>query len=70
MTDVLDLAKRLMAAPSVTPATGAVFDALEAMLVPLGFDVTRFTRGEGAAGSQCRRQPVGIEGGADGSADV
>ncbi|RZP17220.1 MAG: succinyl-diaminopimelate desuccinylase [Erythrobacter sp.] len=51
MTDVLDLAKRLMAAPSVTPATGAVFDALEAMLVPLGFDVTRFTRGEGAAGS-------------------
>ena len=28
MTQVLDLAKRLMAAPSVTPATGAVFDAL------------------------------------------
>jgi succinyl-diaminopimelate desuccinylase len=51
MTDVLDLAKRLMAAPSVTPATGEVFDALEAMLVPLGFKVTRFTRGEGAAGS-------------------
>ncbi|MEG9267251.1 succinyl-diaminopimelate desuccinylase [Qipengyuania sp. Mu-71] len=51
MTDVLDLAKRLMAAPSVTPATGAVFDAMEAMLVPLGFEVTRFTRGEGAAGT-------------------
>jgi len=51
MTDVLDLAKRLMAAPSVTPATGEVFDALEAMLVPLGFEVTRFTRGEGAAGT-------------------
>ena len=51
MTDVLDLAKRLMAAPSVTPATGAVFDALEAMLAPLGFKVTRFTRGEGAAGT-------------------
>ena len=51
MTDVLDLAKRLMAAPSVTPATGAVFDALEAMLAPLGFEVTRFTRGEGAVGS-------------------
>ncbi|NIJ62623.1 succinyl-diaminopimelate desuccinylase [Qipengyuania flava] len=51
MTDVLDLAKRLMAAPSVTPATGEVFDALEAMLAPLGFEVTRFTRGEGAAGS-------------------
>ena len=51
MTDVLDLAKRLMAAPSVTPATGAVFDAMEAMLAPLGFEVTRFTRGEGAAGT-------------------
>ncbi|MEH6722015.1 MAG: succinyl-diaminopimelate desuccinylase [Qipengyuania sp.] len=51
MTDVLDLAKRLMAAPSVTPATGAVFDAMEAMLAPLGFEVTRFTRGEGAVGS-------------------
>ena len=51
MTDVLDLAKRLMAAPSVTPATGEVFDALEAILAPLGFEVTRFTRGEGAAGT-------------------
>ena len=51
MTQVLDLAKRLMAAPSVTPATGAVFDAMEAMLAPLGFEVTRFTRGEGAAGT-------------------
>ena len=51
MTDVIDLAKRLMAAPSVTPATGAVFDAMEAMLAPLGFEVTRFTRGEGAAGT-------------------
>ena len=51
MTDVLDFAKRLIAAPSVTPATGAVFDALEAMLTPLGFAVHRFARGEGAAGS-------------------
>lgn len=51
MTQVLDLAKRLMAAPSVTPATGAVFDTMEAMLAPLGFEVTRFTRGEGAAGT-------------------
>lgn len=51
MTDVLDFAKRLIAAPSVTPATGAVFDALEAMLAPLGFAMHRFTRGEGAAGS-------------------
>ena len=51
MTQVLELAKRLMAAPSVTPATGSVFDAMEAMLAPLGFEVTRFTRGEGATGT-------------------
>ncbi|KZY56507.1 succinyl-diaminopimelate desuccinylase [Erythrobacter sp. HI0063] len=51
MTDVLDFAKRLIAAPSVTPATGAVFDAMEDMLAPLGFTVTRFTRGDGEAGS-------------------
>jgi succinyl-diaminopimelate desuccinylase len=41
MTDVLDLAKRLLAAPSVTPATGAVFDVLEAALAPLGFAIYR-----------------------------
>lgn len=51
MLDPLDLAKRLIAAPSVTPATGAVFDALEAMLLPLGFAVHRFTRGDGPEGS-------------------
>ena len=51
MTTVLDLAKRLMSAESVTPATGSVFDELEAMLAPLGFEVVRFTRGEGEAGS-------------------
>lgn len=52
MLDVLDLAKRLIAAPSVTPATGSVFAELEAMVVPLGFSVHRFTRGEGAQGSE------------------
>ena len=51
MTDVLDFAKRLIAAPSVTPATGAVFDAMEEMLAPLDFTVTRFTRGDGEAGT-------------------
>ncbi|MGY6551165.1 MAG: succinyl-diaminopimelate desuccinylase [Erythrobacter sp.] len=51
MSVTLDLAKRLIAAPSITPATGAVFDELQAMLAPLGFAVHRFTRGEGAAGS-------------------
>ncbi|TAD71518.1 MAG: succinyl-diaminopimelate desuccinylase [Sphingomonadales bacterium] len=52
MLDPLDLAKRLIAAPSVTPATGAVFAELEAMLAPLGFAVHRFARGEGPEGSE------------------
>lgn len=47
MTEVLELAKRLIAAPSVTPARGAVFDELEAMLVPLGFAVHGFLAGQG-----------------------
>ena len=51
MSKTLELAKRLIAAPSVTPATGAVFDELEAMLTPLGFAVHRFTRGSGDKGS-------------------
>ena len=51
MSQALDFAKRLIAAPSVTPATGAVFDELQAMLEPLGFAVHRFVRGEGPAGS-------------------
>ncbi|MDR7100958.1 succinyl-diaminopimelate desuccinylase [Croceicoccus sp. BE223] len=37
----LALAQRLIACPSVTPATGSVFDAMEAMLEPLGFTVSR-----------------------------
>ncbi|MEL7444593.1 MAG: succinyl-diaminopimelate desuccinylase [Pseudomonadota bacterium] len=51
MNDVLSIAKRLIAAPSVTPATGVVFDEMEAMLAPLGFDVHRFIRGDGDEGS-------------------
>ena len=42
----LDLAKELIACPSVTPATGAVFDVMAAMLEPLGFEVTRFIAGD------------------------
>jgi succinyl-diaminopimelate desuccinylase len=47
MTDsnALSYALRLMACESVTPATGSVFDMLEAMLVPLGFVVERFVAG-------------------------
>lgn len=45
MTNPLSLAQALIAAPSVTPATGAVFDVLEAALTPLGFMVERFVDG-------------------------
>jgi succinyl-diaminopimelate desuccinylase len=45
LTDPVALAEALIACPSVTPATGAVFDALEAMLAPLGFKVERFLDG-------------------------
>lgn len=45
-SSVAVLAERLIECPSVTPAAGLVFDSLEAMLVPLGFAVTRFHDGE------------------------
>ena len=44
--DPIDLASRLVACPSVTPASGAVFDVLEEALRPLGFGVHRFVVGE------------------------
>lgn len=44
--NALELAKRLIACPSITPATGSVFDAMEAMLEPLGFEVSRFIAGD------------------------
>ena len=49
MTDALALAyaHRLISCESVTPAQGAVFDALEDMLKPLGFRVDRFVSGSG-----------------------
>ena len=43
---VLDHAKALMAAPSVTPALGDVFDAMARLLEPHGFAVHRFIAGE------------------------
>ena len=48
--DPLPLAERLIECPSVTPATGAVFAALEDMLQPLGFAVHRFVAGEAPDG--------------------
>ncbi|WP_347303078.1 succinyl-diaminopimelate desuccinylase [Croceibacterium sp. TMG7-5b_MA50] len=43
--DAPELAARLLACASVTPARGAVFDALAAMLEPLGFTCHRFISG-------------------------
>jgi succinyl-diaminopimelate desuccinylase len=48
--DAIELTQRLIAAPSVTPATGAVFDVLEAALKPLGFEVDRFICGDAPDG--------------------
>ena len=48
--DTLRLTEALIACPSVTPATGSVFDCLEGMLTPLGFAVHRFTAGEAPDG--------------------
>jgi succinyl-diaminopimelate desuccinylase len=44
--DPVELAQRLIACPSVTPAHGEVFDVLEEALRPLGFEVHRFVAGE------------------------
>jgi succinyl-diaminopimelate desuccinylase len=48
--DPAALAERLIACPSVTPAAGLVFECLEAMLVPLGFAVHRFSAGDAPDG--------------------
>ena len=48
--DPVVLASQLIACESVTPARGAVFDVLEASLVPLGFAVDRFVAGEAPDG--------------------
>ncbi|MFD1612384.1 succinyl-diaminopimelate desuccinylase [Sphingomonas tabacisoli] len=50
MSDAVELAKRLIACPSITPARGAVFDATEAMLRERGFTVDRFIAGEAPDG--------------------
>ena len=48
--DPVELAAKLISIPSVTPARGPVFDALGAMLEPLGFTVHRFVLGEAPDG--------------------
>jgi succinyl-diaminopimelate desuccinylase len=44
--DPIALAAQLINCPSITPASGEVFDVLEQALEPLGFTVHRFTLGE------------------------
>ncbi|WP_313803287.1 succinyl-diaminopimelate desuccinylase [Sphingobium sp.] len=48
--DPISITERLIAAPSITPATGEVFAVLEAMLKPLGFTIDRFVTGEAPDG--------------------
>ena len=48
--DPISLARALIACPSVTPASGPVFDLLEAAVTPLGFTVHRFIGGDNADG--------------------
>jgi succinyl-diaminopimelate desuccinylase len=48
--DPVRLTERLIACDSVTPATGAVFAELAAMLAPIGFAVHRFVTGEAPDG--------------------
>jgi len=50
LPEVVELTKALIAAPSITPASGSVFDVLEAALLPLGFTVDRFVAGEAPDG--------------------
>src|SRR5574338_1174142 len=44
--DPIELARALINCPSVTPASGAVFDVLEGALAPLGFTCDRWVMGE------------------------
>jgi succinyl-diaminopimelate desuccinylase len=44
--DPVDLATQLINVPSVTPASGQVFDVLEAALTPLGFTCHRWVMGD------------------------
>nr|WP_314447236.1 succinyl-diaminopimelate desuccinylase [uncultured Sphingomonas sp.] len=48
--DPVDLAAKLISVPSVTPASGPVFDVLDEALSALGFTVHRFTSGEAPDG--------------------
>ncbi|AKH42694.1 succinyl-diaminopimelate desuccinylase [Altererythrobacter atlanticus] len=46
MSAAVEFTERLIACESVTPARGAVFDCMQDMLEPLGFEIHRFIAGE------------------------
>ena len=48
--DPVEFAQQLIRCPSVTPASGAVFDVLEEALAPIGFTVHRWVMGEAPDG--------------------
>src|SRR4051794_31678494 len=48
--DPIALARQLINCPSVTPASGEVFDVIETALTPLGFEVHRWVMGEAPDG--------------------
>ena len=61
--DPIALAQQLINCPSVTPASGEVFDVMEAALAPLGFTVHRFVLGEPPDGPTENMVAVRGEGG-------
>ena len=61
--DPIALASALINCPSVTPASGAVFDVLEGALRPLGFTVHRFVLGEAPDGPTENMVAIRGEGG-------
>jgi succinyl-diaminopimelate desuccinylase len=62
-TPVAELTERLIACPSVTPASGLVFDVFEAMIRVFGFEIERFIAGSGTDAVEnlfaIRRGPAG-----------
>jgi succinyl-diaminopimelate desuccinylase len=72
--DAVALASRLIACPSVTPATGEVFDVLDEALAAIGFTVERFVLGEAPDGPVenlvATRGTVGVHFGFAGHLDV
>jgi succinyl-diaminopimelate desuccinylase len=61
--DPIALARQLINCPSVTPASGEVFDLLEAALTPLGFTIHRWVMGEAPEGPTENMVAIRGEGG-------